>query len=111
MRAKNVKCTTVQVQIKDTGLKVISRQKKTDKPTYLAHEIREVAMEIVRESWNMKQPVRMLTVTGCNLVEESAVGEQITLFDENNEKREKTEKLEKTMDALRQKFGKDIIKG
>ena len=35
----------------------------------------------------------------------------VYVFDENNEKREKTEKLEKTMDALRQKFGKDIIKG
>lgn len=109
MRAKGVKCTTVQVQIKDTGLKVISRQKKTDKPTYLAHEIRQVAMEIVRESWNMKQPVRMLTVTGCNMVDENSVSEQITLFDIPDEKREKTEKLEKTMDELRKKFGKDII--
>lgn len=109
MRAKGVKCTTVQVQIKDTGLKVISRQKKTEKPTYLAHEIRQVAMEIVRESWNMKQPVRMLTVTGCNIVEENAVCEQITLFDAPDAKREKTEKLEKTMDELRKKFGKNII--
>ena len=109
MRAKGVKCTTVQVQIKDTGLKVISRQKKTDKPTYLAHEIRQVAMEIVRESWNMKQPIRTLTVTGCNMVDENSFSEQITLFDIPDEKREKTEKLEKTMDELRKKFGKDII--
>lgn len=110
MRAKNVKCTTVQVQIKDSALKVISRQKKTEKPTYLAHEIRDVAMDIIRESWNMKQPVRMLTVTGCNLISGDVVAEQITLFDENPEKRQKTEKLEKTMDLLREKFGKDIIK-
>lgn len=110
MRKKGVKCTTVQIQIKDPYFKVISRQKKTERPTYLAHEIRAAAMELIKASWNMKQPIRMLSVTGCNLVNENAVSEQISFFDEPDEKREKTEHLEKTLDALREKFGKDIIK-
>lgn len=110
MRKKGLKCTTVQIQIKDPRFKVISRQKKTERPTYLAYEIRDVAMELVRSSWNLKEPIRMLSVTGCNLVKEGAVSEQISFFDESDEKREKHENLEKTIDSIRQKFGKDIIK-
>lgn len=110
MRKHGVKCTTVQVQIKDPNFRVISRQKKTEHPTYLAHEIRETAMEIIKNSWNMKLPLRAITVTGCNLTDERNVTEQISLFDAPDEKREKTEKLEKTLDNLRQRFGKDIIK-
>ena len=58
----------------------------------------------------MKLPLRAITVTGCNLTDERNVTEQISLFDAPDEKREKTEKLEKTLDNLRQRFGKDIIK-
>lgn len=110
MRRKGLKCTTVQIQIKNPDFKVISRQKKTEKPTYIAREIRKTAMEIIHESWNMKQPIRMISVTGANLIKENEVSEQISLFDEPDGKREKTERLEKTMDILRKKFGDDIIK-
>ena len=110
MRKQHVKCTTVQIQIKDPMFRVISRQKKTEHPTYLAHDMREVAMELIKSAWNLKMPVRMLSVTGCNLVAESAVAEQISFFDDQSGKRGKTEKLEKTIDLLRDKFGKDIIK-
>lgn len=109
MRKQHVKCTTVQIQIKDPMFRVISRQKKTEHPTYLAREMRVAAMELVKASWNLKMPVRMLSVTGCNLVAENETAEQISFFDENNGKRERTETLEKTVDKLREKFGKDII--
>lgn len=110
MRKKGVKCTTVQIQIKDTNFKVISRQRKTEHPTYLAHEIRDTAMELIKSSWNLERPVRMLSVTGCNLIAADAVSEQISFFDDSMEKRQKTEKLERAVDDLRNKFGKDIIK-
>lgn len=110
MRKKGVKCTTVQIQIKDTNFKVISRQRKTEYPTYLAHEIRDTAMELIKSSWNLERPVRMLSVTGCNLIAADAVSEQISFFDDSGEKRQKTEKLERAVDDLRNKFGKDIIK-
>ena len=109
MRKQHVKCTTVQIQIKDPMFRVKSRQKKTPHPTYLAHEMREAAMELIRDSWNFKLPIRMLSVTGCNLIAEDTA-EQISFFDESDKKREKTEKLEKTVDLLREKFGNDIIK-
>ena len=106
MRKKGVKCTVVQVTIKDPDLHSIQRQEKLDSPTNLAKEITDKAMEIVRRSWNMKNPIRMLTVTGGGIVDENAV-EQISFFDEA--KNPKRENLEKTLDAIRDKYGKDAV--
>ena len=110
MRAHGMKCTTIQVQIKDPNFRVIQRQKKLEKPTYISREIHNTAMEIIRESWNLKLPIRMITVTGSNLIKEDEINEQISLFDMPDERREKAERLEKTLDNIKNKFGKDVFK-
>ena len=109
MRAQGVKCTTLQVQIKDPNFRVIQRQKKLDKPTYISREIHNAAMEIIRESWNLKLPIRMITVTGSNLIKEDEINEQMSLFDENDGRREKAERLERTLDDIKNKFGRDVF--
>ena len=106
MRKKGVKCTVVQVTIKDPDLHSIQRQEKLDRPTNLAKEITDKAMEIIRRSWNMKNPIRMLTVTGGGIVPENGA-EQISFFDEAKDP--KRESLEKTLDAIRDKYGKDSV--
>lgn len=106
MRKKGVKCTVVQVTIKDPDLHSIQRQEKLDRPTNLAKDITDKAMEIMRRSWNMKNPIRMLTVTGGGIVDENA-SEQISFFDEA--KNPKQENLEKTLDSIREKYGKDAV--
>jgi len=106
MRKKGVKCTVVQVTIKDPDLHSIQRQEKLESPTNLAKDITDKAMEIIRRSWNMKNPIRMLTVTGGGIVDENAA-EQISFFDEAKDP--KRENLEKTLDAIRDKYGKDAV--
>ncbi len=108
MRRKGVKCTTVQVTIKDPKFKTINRQRKLCYPTYTSRDIRETAMEIVRRSWNMKLPIRMISVTGTGLVSESTVYEQISLFEKEELQDKKVEQFEKTVDDLKKRFG-DII--
>jgi len=107
MRRKGVKCTVVQVTIKDPSLSSIVRQEKLDHPTNLAKEITDKAMEIIRGNWNIRNPIRMLTVTGGGIVNE---GEnfQIGFFDEEN-KNPKHEKLEKALDSIRDKYGKNSV--
>ena len=109
MRAQGVKCTTLQVQIKDPNFRVIQRQKKLEKPTYISREIHNAAMEIIKESWNLKLPIRMITVTGSNLIKEDEINEQLSLFDAPDERREKAERLEKTLDDIKNKFGKNVF--
>lgn len=106
MRKKGVKCSVVQVTIKDPDLVSIQRQEKLDKPTNLAKDITDKAMEIIRNSWKMNKPIRMLTVTGGGIVPEDSA-EQISFFDA--EKNPKRENLEKTLDKIREKYGKDSV--
>ncbi len=110
MRGKNIKCTTVCVHIKDTELKTISRQKTLLKPTYLAKDIFSVAMELISENWKNDKPIRMITVTGTNFLQEGSGG-QISLFDddEQNMRDKKRENLEKTIDKIRSSYGLDSI--
>ena len=67
-------------------------------------------MELVKASWSEKAPVRALTVTAQNLVEEGDAGEQLDLFAANAApRRDKLEKLEKAMDGIRGRFGREAI--
>jgi len=108
LRAGHVKCGGVKVDIKDPMFHTISRQKQLDRPTNMAGEIREAVMELIRKSWKMNDPIRLLTITGINLhPEDEAV--QLSLFDTVDERREKNEKMERTMDSIRQRFGGGAI--
>lgn len=110
MRAKDVKCATVQVTIRDPNFRTITRQKPVSPPTYLAREIGAAAMELMRACWNERKPVRMLTVTGSNLMKADEAAEQTDLFHPNaGEERSKRESLEKSIDRLRQKYGQGAV--
>ena len=102
MRAVGVKCRTVSVGVKDTELKTVSRQKKLLMPTFLSSEISDAAMELVKGFWPKGKPIRMLSVTGMNLIAADEDFLQLTLFgeDELQKKRKKLEKLEAAMDKL-----------
>ena len=108
MRHKGVKCTVVQVTIKNPDFVSIQRQEKLEHPTNLAKEITEKAMEIVRRNWNLNSPIRMLTVTGGGIVYNNEAC-QISFFEESAQD-SKREQLEKTLDSIRGKYGKDSVK-
>ncbi len=109
LRAEGVKCRTVQVIIKNPMLQNISRQMPLVSPTHLQKEIVEAAMSLVKAHWNMKSPIRALTVTGMNLVQGGEAHEQMSLFEMgtqgNPERRDRLEKLESAMQNIRRKHG------
>ncbi len=109
MRRHGVKGAAVQVTIKDQNLKVITRQKPLPVPSYLAADLIRAVMELVEASWKIGTPIRMLTVTALKLVPEDRAVEQISLLEDNQPKREKRERLEKTLDNIREKFGHGSI--
>jgi DNA polymerase-4 len=109
LRKSGLKCNTVQVVIKDPQLKTISRQKKLNKPTQLSREISCAAIDIIKETWNLKFPIRMLAITGMKLVAENYF-EQTSLFCEEEDKgREKMEKIEETIDNIHSRYGRGSI--
>ena len=110
LRKANMKCSTVQLTIKNTALQSIQRQKRTKQPTYLAADIAQTAMEIIKASWNLGKPIRMLTVTAQNLTPVDQATLQLSLFDEADDgKGKRTENLEKTLDSIRKRYGKHSI--
>ncbi|MBO5051482.1 MAG: DNA polymerase IV [Clostridia bacterium] len=110
LRAVGRRATTVSVAIKDTMLQTISRQMALDTPTNLGRELADAAMRLTRRAWNIGRPIRALTVTAMNLIALDEGGEQIGFFDaEKDRRREKTTRIEDTMDKIRARYGRSSI--
>lgn len=112
LREDRLKCRTVQVIIKNPQLKSISRQRGLHTPTNLAKEIAAESLGIIKASWNLPAPIRMLTITGMNLIGEDVKNEaQISFFEDGKRERAhiRQEKLEKAIDGIRSRYGRDAI--
>ena len=108
LRHHKLKAFGVKVDIKDPSFTTISRQKQLFVPTNLASELAQASMELIHESWRPGAPIRMLTITGFNLCDET-VEEQISLFAGDNYSHQQGEKIERTMDDIRSRFGSAAI--
>ncbi len=110
LRRHQMKCSSLQVTIRDPGFKTIARQMPLSVPTYLSREISAAALSLLVKNWNCSSPIRMLTITAQHLIAEDDAVEQVSLFySSQNEKREKLEHLEKTVDSIRNRYGSSAI--
>ena len=110
LREEGMKCSTVQLTIKDTMLRVIQRQRPMKPETDIAREISKMAYSILSDEWEEDKPIRMLTVTATGLIRSSRATEQLDIFgDLDTDKRDKEKKKEETVDKIRQKFGSSSI--
>ena len=107
-RRQQVKGLTVQIQIKSPELKVISRQETLRAPTDSTQEIYHTALHIIRRSWDMRRPVRMLSVGLTNFAPPDAPV-QTSLFDQAEGRNEKLARLDGAVDDIRRRFGRDSI--
>lgn len=111
LRSHGLKCATVQVTIRSPDFKDICRQKPLDVPSCLTVEISGAVMELIRSCWDSRAPIRALTITGQNLIPEQEAAEQLNLFSASTPaKRERLERLERTVDGIRGKYGKESIR-
>ena len=100
----------VQVVLRTADFKNISRQKQLPRPTHLMRDLSEGALDLMHQAWKAPTPIRMLSVTAIHLVPESEAYIQLDLLDRTSAPcSEKQEKLERAMDAIRGKFGRDAI--
>lgn len=110
LRKHSLKCTTVQLTIRNPNFQTITRQMPLAAPTYLSRELTEASLKLLQASWDLRNPIRMLTVTAQNLIPEWDAAEQIDLFSTAApDRRDRLERLEKTMDAIRGRYGQDAI--
>ncbi|WP_122790735.1 DNA polymerase IV [Intestinibacillus sp. Marseille-P6563] len=110
LRKHGQKCQTVQVLIRDPNFRNLSRQTTLSAATDSTRLLTETALALIAQHWTPGKPIRMITVTASSLVERGDTGEQLSLFDEGAAaRREKLERLDRAVDALRGKYGRDAV--
>jgi DNA polymerase-4 len=108
LRKADRKCTVVSVKLKSPDLKVKERQTTLKNATYLASDIYSEAIRLIKSSFFDFGPVRAATVTAKNLTDDDT-GEQISMFQKEEEKKEDMNKIEDAMFDIKKKYGFDAI--
>ncbi|MDR1619556.1 MAG: DNA polymerase IV [Clostridiales bacterium] len=106
LRRQGLYCTTVQVQVKDPLLKVISRQRKLPAPTNATRTLVQTAIDIMRASWKRGSPIRLLAVSAGGLTRDKTA--QISLLNDGGAVA-RSERLDDAMDKIREKYGKEAL--
>ena len=110
LRAQQLFAGTVQVQIKNPQLKVISRQRTLERPTNLTRELYQTALSILEAAWRPGAPIRMLSLGGSNLSDTDQEA-QTSLFEPlERPALEKQKRLEAAIDSLHRRFGPDSVR-
>lgn len=107
LRRAGLKGKVVQITVRDSALNVYEKQKVLFKDTDSAKVIHECAVELFKESYDWHLPVRSIGVRLTDLVSSDAP-EQLSLFEEVD-RNEKEDRLEKTVDTIRERFGKTSL--
>ena len=103
MRELVSRCTVVEVYVRDVDLNSFCRQRKLQNPTCSSSEIAQVAFELFRASYHWEKPVRSIGVRGAGLVEMDSCL-QLSMF-QDDKKRDKWERIDATVDKLRERYG------
>jgi DNA polymerase-4 len=106
LKRKKVLAASLGITIRYKDRKTITRSRKLKNPIQQDDEIFKIATELFIKHWN-GNAVRLLGITGTDLVEPQQAVKQLDLF--SYEKDAKKEPLFQTMDLLRKKYGSKII--
>jgi DNA polymerase IV len=106
LKRKNVLASTLGITVRFKDRKTITRSKKLANPINHKEEVATQAKQLFLKHWN-GDAVRLLGITGYDLVEEELAFKQLDIF--SFEKDAKKEPLFNTLSTLREKYGKSII--
>lgn len=105
LRAEEKYATVVSVQLKNSEFFNYQHQKKLVNPISSSEDIYDVSLELTKTMWK-GDAIRLVGIRVSDFTDKSY--EQISLFEEPN-KKEKRDKIQKTLDKINQKYGKNII--
>lgn len=107
MRADGVRARCVSVTIRSSDFRDRSHQCALSVPTDITDEVYETAKRLFSELWDGKTPLRLLGVSLSDITRGEA--EQLSMFSEEDEERERARRRDRATDAIRQSFGADTI--
>lgn len=108
LRENALKCTGVEITLRDSSLYTVTRQMKLPYPTCYDEDILNAAMQLLNRNYDFYQNkhLRSIGVRGINLVT-AENGYQLDMF--APDKTDKNDKLAKAVDQLRRRFGHDAV--
>jgi DNA polymerase-4 len=106
LRRQNMLAEVVNIQLRTKDFVDFSHQGKLPTPTANTKIILEKAKELIREMYHEGTPIRLIGVRVDHLKEKEEG--QISLF-EQTKQNTKQEKLDKTIDQLKEKYGYHLI--
>lgn len=106
VRKHGVKAETVSVNLRFSNMKKVSHQCVLPVATNVSDEVYKSVEKLFDEKWD-GSPLRLLGVSAEKVISENTP-RQLNLFDNTNY--EKLSRVDKTMDAIREKFGADAVK-
>ncbi|MDO9528242.1 MAG: hypothetical protein Q7J27_03690, partial [Syntrophales bacterium] len=108
LRKLEVKAKTISIKIKHSDFKQITRSVTIKNPTQSSEVIIREAFQLL-ENYRMPKKVRLIGVGASNLVSK-AEPIQIDIFERDDIKISKWEKVDEAIDTITDKFGTDAIK-
>ena len=106
LRKQKMLARVVNVQLRNKDFVDTSHQRKLSNATASTKEILEVAKELLEQMYRKGTPIRLIGVRVDDLTDTEET--QISLFNDVA-KNEKQEKLDKTIDKLKEKYGYNLI--
>ncbi|MBR5947647.1 MAG: DNA polymerase IV [Clostridia bacterium] len=107
MRKYGVLGTTVVLSVRDASLVTFERQARLEFASCISNELRDAAFALLKENYGWAKPIRSLGIRCTGLISDM-LPYQGSLF-EDGEKRKKRLAVEKTVDAIRRRYGKTSI--
>ena len=79
--------------------------------TCTTKEIYQAGCTLLEQNWNRSRPVRLIGISLSGFDEDFVSGRQLSLFDQlsGSVNSDKNEKIDRAMDAIRNKYGYDMI--
>lgn len=105
LRKEDLLASVVNVQLRTKDFVDFSHQKKLETPISNTKEIYSAAEKLLDEMFKQGLAIRLVGVRIDNLVQKNEL--QLSLF--SSQSNEKQDKLDNTIDKLKEKYGYDII--
>lgn len=111
LRKYGLKCNTLQVSLKNSDFKTVSKQATLPYALNSKKDIYDASMSVIDLFWKKGSPVRSITVTCTNLSVMNYRAEQMDMFGNlyQNDRIRRNERIDAAVDTMRIKYGRHSL--
>ncbi|MBZ5534957.1 MAG: DNA polymerase IV [Acidobacteriia bacterium] len=105
LRDHRLYASTLQMKLRDSKFRTITRAVTLSEPTDIDAVILKNGLALLHHHWDGKSPVRLIGIGVCGLTRQGPAAKLI-----DGDQSERLEKLYQAADAIREKYGFDMLK-